>query len=135
ADRLKNERLVMEERIRELEPAATSSRLMPKNEFALVDGQVIGVDPTTSRLTIDRGRQHKIVLGATFSVYDDASNIRPDEQGNYPAGKATVEVVRIHDATSECRITRATRGNPVVRGDVIANALYDPNKTYKFTVF
>lgn len=135
ADRLRNERLVLEERIRELEPSATSARLMPKDEFALVDGRVIGVDPTTSNVTIDRGREHKIVLGATFAVYDDASNIRPDAQGNYPAGKAMIEVTRINQATSECRVTRSTAGNPVVRGDVIANALYDPNKTYKFTVF
>lgn len=134
-DRLKNERLVLEERIRELEPSASSSRLMPKSEEALVDGQVIGVDPTTGSITIDRGRQHKIVVGATFAVYDDASGIRPNAQGEYPAGKAAIEVVRINEATSECRVTRSTAGNPVVRGDVIANALYDPNKTYKFTVF
>jgi hypothetical protein len=135
SDRLNNEKLVLESRIRELEPAATGTTLMPRDEFALVDGQVIGVDPVTSQVMIDRGRQHKMVVGASFSVYDDATNIRPDAQGAYPAGKATVEVVRINDATSECRVTRSTAGNPVVRGDVIANALYDPNKTYRFTVF
>jgi len=133
--RLNNERLMLEERIRELEPQATGTRLMPKGESSLVDGSVIGVDPVTSRVTIDRGRQHKIVIGASFAVYDDATGIRPDAQGNYPAGKASIEVLRIGENTSECRVTRSTAGNPVVRGDVIANALYDPEKTYKFTVF
>jgi hypothetical protein len=93
------------------------------------------VNATSGSMTINRGRQHRMVLGASFAVYDDATNIRPDAQGNYPAGKATIEVMRIGETTSECRITRSTAGNPVVRGDVIANALYDPNKTYKFTVF
>src|SRR5262249_7074798 len=33
------------------------------------------------------------------------------------------------------RITREVKGNPIVRGDVIANALYDPNKVYTFMVY
>ncbi|MFG0314935.1 MAG: hypothetical protein ACF8LL_12240, partial [Phycisphaerales bacterium] len=134
-ERLSSEKLVLESRVRELEPTSSATRLMPRDEFALVDGEVIGIDPVSGRVTINRGRQDKIVLGATFVVYADATAIRPDAQGNYPPGKASIEVIRIGETTSEGRVTRAIAGNPIVRGDVIANALYDPNKVYKFTVY
>lgn len=134
-DRIRNENLMLVERVRELEPSALSTQLAPVDEFALVDGQVIGVDPVSGRVIIDRGREHRIVLGATFAVFADATNIRPDARGQYPAGKASIEVIRINEATSECRVTRSIAGNPIVRGDVIANALYDPSKVYKFTVY
>jgi hypothetical protein len=75
------------------------------------------------------------VLGMTFSVYSDKSQIRPDADGNYPRGKATLEVINVGESSSTCRITSEARGNPVVKGDVIANPIYDPNKTYKFVVF
>jgi hypothetical protein len=103
-------------------------------EESLVDGRVVAADPAEGTATIDLGRNAKIRVGMTFSVYEEPSAIRPDESGQYPAGKAALEVIRIDDNSAICRVLRERSGNPVVRGDVIANAVYDPSKQYKFLV-
>jgi hypothetical protein len=105
------------------------------DEAALVDGTIIGANGSEHQAFISIGARQKVVLGMTFSVYSDKNAIRPDHEGNYPRGKATLEVVNVGDTSSTCRITSEVRGNPVVKGDVIANPVYDPNKTYKFVVF
>jgi hypothetical protein len=111
--------------------------LRPADEYALVDGEVITLDPARSdTVFINRGRKHKVVLGMTFEVYASAQALRPvNEGGDYPRGKATIEIIRIDDESSSARVIRTTRGNPIAKGDVIANAIYDPNKTYTFVVF
>ena len=69
-----------------------------------------------------------------FAVYGDETQIRPDAEGNYPQGKGAVEVVNVGETSSRCRVLFERAGNPIVPGDVIANAVYDPNKVYKFLV-
>lgn len=101
-------------------------------EESLVDGHVIAIDAADGTAMIDLGKGDKIRVGLTFAVYAEPSAIRADENGDYPRGKATLEIIRIDDDTSICRVIGERSGNPVVRGDVIANAVYDPNKTYKF---
>ena len=44
-------------------------------------------------------------------------------------------MINVGDTASTCRVTSEVKGNPVVKGDVIANAIYDPNKQYKFVAF
>lgn len=107
-----------------------------EDEYALVDAEIIATDSTAGTVTINRGRRERIPLGITFEVYSDASGIRPDSAtGEYPAGKSSVEVIRVDEATSLCRVVREKRGNPAVRGDVAANAVYDPSKVYKVLVY
>ncbi len=127
--------LILEGQVQALRGEKRGDLLTGKPEFALADGMVISVSGSDNTVTIDRGRREKIVLGMTFSVYSDSAAIRPDAQGNYPPGKALLEVISVGDTSSICRVLRETRGNPIVRGDVVANPLYDPNKTYKMLVF
>jgi len=68
-------------------------------------------------------------------VYSDAASVKPDQNGDFPPGKATLEVINVGDNSSICRIKNETRGNPVVNGDVIVNPLYDPNKVYTFLLY
>ncbi|MGQ0627385.1 MAG: hypothetical protein ACT4PL_04700 [Phycisphaerales bacterium] len=112
-----------------------SSAIRPGDEYALVDGEVIGIDPVDGDVLISRGRKHKIVVGMTFEVFNDAGSIKPDERGEYNRGKATLEVKRIDESTSTCRVVRNPRGNPVIKGDVIANPIYDPAKRYTFLIY
>ncbi|MEC9373846.1 MAG: hypothetical protein VYC34_08380 [Planctomycetota bacterium] len=132
---LEEEVLIQEERISELQAKTSINRLRPANEYALVDARVIGTEAAQRQVYIDVGRQQRVVLGMTFEVYSDAGAIRPNDNGEYPRGKATVEVIRIDQGSSVCRVVRENRGNPIVVGDVLANAVYDPNKTYSFVVF
>lgn len=109
--------------------------IRPTDEFALVDAEVIGLDPVTGNVFLNRGRKDKLVLGMSFEVFGEAAAIRPDDRtGEYNRGKASVEIVSIDEDSATARVTRTVRGNPVVRGDVLANAVYDPNKTYTFLV-
>jgi hypothetical protein len=106
-------------------------------EEALVDGTVVALNPTAGTVSINRGRKDHVRLGMTFAVYTNASVIKPDADGNYPRGKASIEIVSVgeNDSTARIKPESEIRGNPVIRGDVIANAVYDPNKVYKFVVF
>lgn len=111
------------------------SRLSPRDEYALVDGQVIGVNYGEGVATIGVGRRDRVTLGLTFEVYSDSGAIRPNDDGQYPQGKASLEIIRIDEASSVARIIRSNPRNPMIAGDVIANALYDPDKQYSFVVF
>lgn len=134
--RLEGENLQLIDRLSKLQAEKSRDILRPASEESLVDGSVIAIDPATSTVTIDRGRRDKVFLGMTFAVYADATQIKPDPRtGEYPRGKATIEIIRVDETSSAARVTSEVRGNPIVRGDVIANALYDPNKVYTFLVY
>lgn len=72
----------------------------------------------------------------SFAIYADAASIKVDPaSGEYPRGKANVEVIAVSDTTSTCRLLSESKGNPVAVGDSVANALYDPSKTYSFLIY
>ncbi|MBL4697543.1 MAG: hypothetical protein JKX70_01795 [Phycisphaerales bacterium] len=137
-DALVQENIALQDQIARLRGEGGIDRPMPLNEEALVDGKINQVNPIDNEVMISIGRKDKAILGMTFAVYDDATDIRQYENENeemvYPAGKAIVEIIRVEETFSRARVISASQGNPIVRGDVIANAIYDPTKTYKFVV-
>lgn len=133
---LESENLQLKDRLARLTAAKNRDMIKGQSEFALVDGEIIGLNQGANQVTISRGLRDKVILGMSFSVYSDATAIKPDAAtGEYPRPKATIEVINIGETSSTCRITGETKGNPVVRGDVIANAIYDPSKVYTFLVY
>ena len=70
----------------------------------------------------------------TFEIYGDAAQIRPNEDGQFPEGKGSLQVIKVGENTSTAKITRSTLGQPIVRDDVIVNAIYDPEYKFKFLV-
>jgi hypothetical protein len=133
---LENENLQLKDQLAKLREQNKPNLLRPTSEAALVDGSIIGLNPSGNEVTISLGAKDKVILGMSFAVYSDAAAIKPDATtGNYPAGKATIEVINIGETSSTCRVTHEIRGNPIVRGDVIANAIYDPSKVYTFLVY
>lgn len=135
-DRLKQQNLVLNETISKLRATSRADLLKPQDEASLVDGAIVGVNQGQNEVFISLGEKDKVILGMTFAVYADAKAIRPDPStGEYPRGKATLEVINVGRDSSTCRITSEVRGNPIVRGDVVANAVYDPKKAYKFVVY
>jgi hypothetical protein len=133
--KLTEEKLIIESQLNVLRSQKNLAVVRPGDEAALVDGTVIGVDGAQRQAFIGLGAKDHVVLGMSFSVFSSAESIRPDADGNYPRGKATLEVISVGQNSSTCRITSEVRGNPVVKGDVIANAVYDPAKVYKFVVY
>ncbi len=132
---LEQDILVLRDRLNQAQGVTRPEVLRPTDEFALVDGEVVATQPAQNTVTISLGSRQKVTIGLTFSVYADASAIRPDASGNYPQGKAALEIIAVQDTTATARVVRSTQGNPIVPGDVIANPLFDPDKVYKFIVY
>lgn len=128
--------LVLQDQNRRLRGEGITDSVKPLDEYALVDGEVAAVTPSDSSVVITLGRNDKLVIGMTFAVYSSAAEIRPTPGTSiYGPGKAVIEVIGMDESSARCRVVRASRGNPVIVGDVIANPVYDPDKTYKFVVF
>ncbi len=134
-DSLQQELLVKQEQLDKALGKNEKERLKPGEESALVDARIVGVNPGSNQVYVGVGRKQHAVLGMTFEIYSVGTIIRPDAEGNYPQGKASIELVRVDENSSLARITRQARGNPVIPGDAAANAVYDPKKTYTFCVF
>ncbi|MFG0256466.1 MAG: hypothetical protein ACF8GE_01020, partial [Phycisphaerales bacterium JB043] len=132
---LEQEQLLLQSIVEELRSERSGIAFSAEGEYALADGRVIGTQPSTNEIFVNLGRDNRLVVGMTFEVYDDTTAIRPDVEGNYPLGKAAIEVIRINQGSSTCRVIRSNSRNPIVEGDIIANALYDPDKTYRFVVY
>ena len=104
-----------------------------QNPALLVDAHVIEVNGSDGQIFIDIGRQQRLQAGTTFEVFETADQIRSTgDEG--PRGKASIQVMRVGDLTSTARIIRSTPGRPVVRGDLLANAVYSPSHRYRFLV-
>ncbi|HZW08199.1 MAG TPA: hypothetical protein VFF65_13835 [Phycisphaerales bacterium] len=133
--RQREELIVSQGKIKALQKERSNETLKPQDEATLVDGTVLAVVDADGTVYINRGRNDRVVLGMSFEVYGEPGQIKRSGEGDYSRGKASLEVIRVDETSSTCRVTRATRGNPVAKGDVIANALYDPMKKYAFLVF
>lgn len=133
-DALRQEKVVLKSRVEDLEGRINKTRIKPNDPDTLVDGNIIDIAGSNDQVYLDRGRRDQVVLGMTFEVYDDAAQIRPSSDGEFPRGKASLQVIKVGDNTSTAKITRSTVGRPVVRNDVIANAIYDPKYKFRFLV-
>lgn len=134
-DDLRDQLIVIQDQLLRCRAEGRTDIILPYNQEALVDGTIDRVDRAVNEVVLSIGRQQKVVLGMTFAVYSNATDIRiDDETGEYAVGKAVLEVVRVEDGFSRARIISSSDGNPIIRGDVVANAVYDPDKTYKFVV-
>jgi hypothetical protein len=127
--------LVVQAEVARLRGTNLKNQFRGQDEASLADARVIAINEADRSVVIGIGREQKAVLGMTFSVYNTPESIKPDDAGVYPQGKATLEIINVGQTSSVCRVTSELRGNPVVKGDVVANALYDPTKVYKFVVF
>lgn len=134
-DQARGELRTLQDELRELRGQGRGAGVRPRPEESLVDGTIVEINDRDRQVTISRGARDKITLGMTFAVYSNENEIVPDSSGNYPRGKANIEVIRVLEDRSIARIQGAVAGRPILKGDVIANAVYDPNKVYKFVVF
>jgi hypothetical protein len=127
-----NKRLKGKNRV--LKTSLNRDQLRAADPATLADGRILDVIGSGDHVYIDRGQNDQIVLGMTFEIYDSASQIRPDKDGLEPRGKASIQIVKIGDASSTAKVTRRVKGQPILAGNVIANAVYDPDYQFKFLV-
>jgi predicted nucleic acid-binding Zn-ribbon protein len=102
------------------------------------DGRIIRM-PARDVVYINLGQAESVTPGLTFEVYDKIEGIPPvgdpTTEDKLPRGKASIEVVRVGNGSSECRVVRQTPGTQMSEGDLIANLVYDPNVKYNFVVY
>ena len=102
------------------------------------DGRIIRI-PSRDTVYIDLGQEKSITRGLTFEVYDKIDGIPPlgdpTSEEQLPQGKASIEVIRVGQGSSEARVVRQTPGTQITEGDLIANLVYDPNVKYNFVVY
>ena len=132
-DDLRHRNTILSSRVADLEALYSKDRIEPTDPSQLADGRVIEV-VGGDRVYLNRGRVDHIVLGMTFEVYDDATQIRPDDNGRMPRGKASLQVLKVGESTSTAKVTRSNLRRPVLADDVVANAVYDPKYTFRFLV-
>jgi len=133
---LADEKNSLESRAGDLQRQVDRIRVQPKNAAAVVDGHVLASN-AEGRVYIDLGRKHRIRPGMTFEVYADAVGAGVDPAtGAIMPGKASIEVLKVDETTSTARVIRQQRGaSPPVKDDVLVNAIYSPDYTYRFFLY
>jgi Na+-transporting methylmalonyl-CoA/oxaloacetate decarboxylase gamma subunit len=131
---LEEEKRLLAQRLDRYErEAKQESALGRVDPSTLPDGQIVSILSEDNLVYIDRGREHRMLMGMTFAVFNRVPGIVQDEKGEYK-GKAKIEVVQVNDRSSLARVVESSRGETLVAGDIIANAVYDPNMTFRFYV-
>ena len=97
--------------------------------FDRADGRVIRVATGSGTVFIDIGRADGLTSNRTFSVYEQAVT---DFENATP--KAMIEVVRVGDFRSEARVTNQNLVDPILPGDHILTATWDPGFKVKFAL-
>lgn len=93
------------------------------------DGKVISVNNQAGIVYVNLGIKDHVYRGLTFSVYDKNLPIPADGKS-----KAEVEIVDIKDNVSVARIVRSEKKNPIIADDLVANLIWDSEKTNIFVV-
>ncbi len=95
------------------------------------DGTILNVDAAAGNVWITLTTTDRIQAGMTFSVYDPRTGVRfgSDDQA---MGNGSIEVMKVGERSSLCRITRTTKGKAIQTGDLIANLVYHNDKTRQF---
>jgi hypothetical protein len=93
------------------------------------DGKVLLIDNQAKIVRLNIGSDDHVYPGLTFSVYDQDSPIPKDGKG-----KAEVEVFDISKTFSAARIIHSEVKRPIIVGDIVANLIWDRNRTNVFVV-
>lgn len=103
----------------------------PDSEVAAYkpDARVILIDDKTKVVHLNIGSDDRVYRGLTFSVYDKNMPIPKDGKG-----KAEIEVFNVSKNISAARITQSSPKNPIILDDIVANLIWDSEKTNVFVV-
>ena len=92
-----------------------------KEVFDHPDGKIVQVASALRTVFIDLGSEDGLTNNQTFTIYDQGvTNFEKDQH------KAMVEVTRVHPFRAEARITDEDPTNPILTGDFVLTATWDP---------
>jgi hypothetical protein len=93
------------------------------------DGKIILIDDQAKVVHLNIGSDQHVYRGLTFTVYDRSGPIPKDGKG-----KAEIEVYDVAETYSAARITRSEAKRPILDGDIVANLIWNSDKTNVFVV-
>ncbi len=93
------------------------------------DGKIILIDDQAKVVHLNIGSNQHVYRGLTFTVYDRSGPIPKDGKG-----KAEIEVYDVAETYSAARITRSEAKRPILDGDIVANLIWNSDKTNVFVV-
>jgi hypothetical protein len=93
------------------------------------DGEIILVDDQAKMVHLNIGSDNHVYQGLTFSVYDRNAPIPKDGKG-----KAEIEVFDVAKNFSAARVLRSEIKRPILQGDIVANLIWDSDKTNVFVI-
>jgi len=115
----------LQKKMQALKPTA----LDPAAILTKADGRIVRAIPGSDIVYINLGANDRIKPGMGFEVFS-----RTHEPRQGLRGKASIEVATAMQNTAECRVTRATPGEPIVEDDVCVNIAYERGRLPKFVV-
>jgi len=93
------------------------------------DGKIILIDNQANVVHLNIGSNQHVYRGLTFTVYDRSGAIPKDGKG-----KAEIEVYDVAETYSAARIIGSEAKKPILDGDIVANLIWNSDKTNEFVV-
>jgi len=93
------------------------------------DGQIILIDDQSQVVHLNIGSDDHVYQGLTFGVYNRGELVPKDGKG-----KAEIEVFDVAKTYSAARILNSAVRKPILQGDIVANLIWDKNKSNVFVV-
>ncbi len=113
-----------QQKVREIKPPPDHEALAHRP-----DGKIILIDDQAKVVHLNIGSKQHVYRGLTFTVYDRSGSIPKDGRG-----KAEIEVFDVAETYSAARITKSETKSPVLMGDIVANLIWNSDKTNVFVV-
>ena len=102
---------------------------LTREVFDHADGKVIRVASGLGRVFIDIGGNDGLTGNRTFTVYD-----RSVTDFKTATSKATIEVINVNPFRSEARVTSENVVDPILPGDHVLTATWDPGFSVKYAL-
>jgi len=93
------------------------------------DGQIILIDDQAKVVHLNIGIDDHVYQGLRLTVYDRGTSIPEDGKG-----KAEIEVFDVAKTYSAARITQSELTKPILQGDIVANLIWDTDRTNVFVI-
>jgi hypothetical protein len=93
------------------------------------DGQIILIDDQAQVVHLNIGIDDHVYQGLRLTVYDRGTSIPEDGKG-----KAEIEVFDVAKTYSAARITQSELKKPILQGDLVANLIWDTDRTNVFVI-
>ena len=120
-----------EERIKRAQEKLHALVPSPDSEIAAYkpDGKIILIDDAAKIVHLNIGSDDHVYRGLTFWVYEKNMPIPKDGKG-----KAEIEVFNVGKNISTARIISPNPKRPIIVDDIVANLIWDSDKTNVFVV-